>query len=901
MSTITEKEHIDCAHSIKRMESYTMQNVYAFYLKAKQKTGLPSQFIYFSAKNDARAIRDLENFIEDADLDPKGYFKAVRTNFPVYDDLPEEGVFDPTWCARYQVDDNNDWQVIARAAKPLSTENTSTSAFPPIDEITTHFATELSQGQKIIGAHLYGSASLQISAEQLTAIDAAIADKQNVYAGNLLTGLSDIPNLQKCFPELIITVVGAVKSVWPPLKDAPAISQIANFTQEFLAAKHEDREKAVNAWKRKSVVKLVPDVATEPRAQAELEMETALHVLGVNPDDAKGADIQKAKTLIKSRDPAWRNWNTEYRCVPGIGCIPRGELWELMADGHKDLKLIEDAEARQEYVAGKLFCHPLLPDYQPAKSASKSWEKEEVVDTGTGEVQSLGKGQFTVAKLFENSSLSKLETTQETTAPETGTAEMETTTAELDTNTAILSAERTEMESAGIEITETVTSEEENTATAEEETVNVPSYFEPGRYHNIPNDVYHAANGISSTQVKDARISPMYFNARHVAKTIERERSEALTFGSLVHTLALEPKQLGTDFNIEPIIPEGAFTNTASMRAFIEAYNASLPALMNADELKEALEAYNASLPPQRATDGNVEDVGISYQCLPPEFQRIEADVKPTAAAMKACIKEFNATLQKPVKTSGSYATLLDTYETIYPNVAAQERAKPQPLNVTGKKEDLQAAVRSIRPDAIFADELLERWQNGNDKRTPVSQRQMQHAKAIQQALFTHPSAGPLLAHPNRSVEVSYFGIDEDTGLEIRVRPDLEIDMNGLRIGLDLKTVTMGRVKQDSLRTRLHREIIDRDYHLSAAMYSDVAAFDQFFWIFVNKDEGYHWVAIVEASVDLLELGRLEYKKAMRDINTGFDTGVWPAPITEEITDDLNDFDQRRMEALRLA
>lgn len=191
--------------------------------------------------------------------------------------------------------------------------------------------------------------------------------------------------------------------------------------------------------------------------------------------------------------------------------------------------------------------------------------------------------------------------------------------------------------------------------------------------------------------------------------------------------------------------------------------------------------------------------------------------------------------------------------------------------------------------------------ENSDDGRQLVTQQQMQHAKAIQRALFTHPSAGPLLQHEQRAVEASYFGFDEETGLEVRVRPDLEIDLNSVRVGVDLKSVSMGRVKQDALRAKLHREIIDRDYHLSAAMYSDIAAFDQFFWIFVNKDEGYHWVAIVEASPDLLELGRLEYKKALRDIKNAFDTDTWPAPITEEIVDDLNDYDQRRMEALRVA
>lgn len=87
--------------------------------------------------------------------------------------------------------------------------------------------------------------------------------------------------------------------------------------------------------------------------------------------------------------------------------------------------------------------------------------------------------------------------------------------------------------------------------------------------------------------------------------------------------------------------------------------------------------------------------------------------------------------------------------------------------------------------------------ENSDDGRQLVTQQQMQHAKAIQRALFTHPSAGPLLQHEQRAVEASYFGFDEETGLEVRVRPDLEIDLNSVRVGVDLKSVSMGRVKQD--------------------------------------------------------------------------------------------------------
>ncbi|HBM3200844.1 TPA: PD-(D/E)XK nuclease-like domain-containing protein, partial [Klebsiella michiganensis] len=427
-----------------------------------------------------------------------------------------------------------------------------------------------------------------------------------------------------------------------------------------------------------------------------------------------------------------------------------------------------------------------------------------------------------------------------------------------------------------------------------------PEYFEPGRYEGVPNEVYHAANGISSTMVKDARVSLMYFEARHVSKTINKERSPVLDMGNLVHALALQPEDMDKEFSVEPEIPEGAFTTTATIRAFIDEHNASLPPLLSADDIKALLDAHNATLPAPFPLGASVDESYASYEQLPEEFQRIENGTKHTATAMKACIKEYNATLPAPVKTSGSRDVLLEQLAIINPDLVAQEDQKPQPLKVSGTKTDLVQVVKSVNPDAVFADELLDAWRENPEGKVLVTRQQLSTALAIQKALLNHPTAGKLLTHPSRAVEVSYFGIDEETGLEIRVRPDLEIDMGGLRIGADLKTISMWNIKQEGLRAKLHREIIERDYHLSAAMYCETAALDQFFWIFVNKDENYHWIAIIEASEELLELGMLEYRKAMRAIANGFDTGEWPAPITEDYAEELNDFDVRRLEALRV-
>lgn len=354
---------------------------------------------------------------------------------------------------------------------------------------------------------------------------------------------------------------------------------------------------------------------------------------------------------------------------------------------------------------------------------------------------------------------------------------------------------------------------DQQSATAEEEhepepeATKWPEFFEPGRYEGVPNDVYHAANGTSSTQVKDARISLMYFEKRHVSKVIEKMRSPVLDMGNLVHALALQPEQLEKEFSIEPEIPEGAFTTTATIRAFIDEYNAGLPPLLSADDIKAQLEAHNATLPAPVPLGGDKDAIGIAYLELPDEFKRIVGDDKNfTASAMKACIKEYNATLPAPVKTSGGRDALLEQLAIINPDMVAQEAQKAQPLKVSGNKADLIQAVKSVKPDAVFADELLDAWRENPEGKILVTRQQMSTALDIQKALLNHPTAGKLLQHPNRAVEVSYFGIDEETGLEVRVRPDLEIDMSGLRIGADLKTISMWNIKQEGLRAKLHRK-----------------------------------------------------------------------------------------------
>ncbi|EMQ9355283.1 PD-(D/E)XK nuclease-like domain-containing protein [Escherichia coli] len=427
-----------------------------------------------------------------------------------------------------------------------------------------------------------------------------------------------------------------------------------------------------------------------------------------------------------------------------------------------------------------------------------------------------------------------------------------------------------------------------------------PSYFEPGRYENLPNEVYHSANGISSTMLKDARISLMYYHGRHIAGTIPGEESDALLRGRIIHSYVLETDKFADEYAIPVPVPEYVVTTSNELIAIIKKHNASLPALMTPEQMKEWIESYNSTLIQPLSVSAGAEETGILYGSLPEEFRRIPEGEKHTASAMKACVKEYNASLPPLLKDSGTREQLLEQIETVDPELAKKERAKSLPYNISGTKEQLTEIARKIRPELVTLEGWQKRQQEENAGKTFISPDMYEQAKNIHAALQNNTDAARLLNHPDRKSEISYFGFDEETGLEIRVRPDIEIRLPYESICADVKSVSLGYVRQERLKDRLHREIIERDYHLSAAMYCDVANLDKFFWIFVNKDAGYHWVAVVEASQELLELGRQEYRRTLRQINEALETNNWPAPITESYTDELNDFDLRRLEALSI-
>lgn len=888
---------------------------FPYVVKATQKSGKPDAFVWFTAKTEARANLMLDVALEDAGIETgrgKDYAKPIRTDFPVVDDLPEEGEVDFTWCDRYELaEDQRTWNVKQQAEdesvddadiEDSTAEESQQSEQPNLIVVAT-----LPFRQRVLaqfigdGEYLY-----HVDAGQKKEIVRLEMDTDDSYVQNLLLAAENVEAFKKAIEHDIHKVVNAVKNVFPVDGKKPELATVIQFLTVWFKTDYIDRGLLVKEWSqgnRVTTINRTPSGANAgggivsdrkfPQTILGLEHEIALALRARDREfDIYNVpldiELQANSIMNKMDDPEWLATRERFVSIPGGLDYSRACIIATVKTTPEGL--YADPAKHQEYLNRVLTetdhanPDPLLVDIACGRSSMPvPMKQEKVTAEEVNKILAASRGEYvegisdptdpkwitedlalTAQQIDDRSPLNEEATSdvqmeeavsdEEQAGDEVQPCESSLETGEeshpgqqADVNQ---NTESVAQNSDSVNQTEPVLAHVEPEAQSDEQAVFYPDYFEPGRYEGLPNEVYHAANGISSTQVKDARVSLMYFNARHVEKTIVKERSSVLDMGNLVHALALQPEQLDEEFSVEPVIPEGAFTTTATIRAFIDEYNASLPAQLSADDIKALLDEYNATLPAQ-------------------------------------------------IKTSGSRDALLEQLAIINPDLVAQEAQKLQPLKVSGTKADLIQAVKAVKPDAVFADELLDAWRNNPEGKVLVTHQQLATAQAIQSALLSHPTAGMLLTHPSRAVEVSYFGFDEETGLEVRVRPDLEIDLDGVRIGADLKTISMWNVKQESLRARLHREIIERDYHLSAAMYCETAALDQFFWIFVNKDENYHWIAIIEASAELLELGMLEYRKAMRNIATGFDTGEWPAPITADYTDELNDFDLRRLEALR--
>lgn len=382
--------------------------------------------------------------------------------------------------------------------------------------------------------------------------------------------------------------------------------------------------------------------------------------------------------------------------------------------------------------------------------------------------------------------------------------------------------------------------------------------IEPGKtlvLDDVPNLVYHGSNGISSTKVKDACVSLMYFNAIYNTKEVEKVRGAHFDVGNLAHSLILEPELVESEYKKKPDVKEPTQPQREKYDAWTKAGKPENQSLKPSDKVIDAVEAWvaigkpeNQSLKPADAVIAKVEAHAADSENNP----------APTAKQLESFDSWVNAGKPEPYKGKPTDKQI-DQY------CAWESAGKPEPYN--GKPNDV----------CIERCEFWDNFTAENKDIIIVDEDNWKIAEDMAAAVMADEHANMIISHAARKSERSYFKIDDETGLLVKVRTD--IDVGGV-VG-DVKTIQLrGNPDEEWLLSELRREIKRRKYDLSAAMYLDVTGKKDFIWIFVNKEPGYHWVATIKASAETIHEGHQKYREKLNSIKDAYDRDSWPKPVS---------------------
>lgn len=197
---------------------------------------------------------------------------------------------------------------------------------------------------------------------------------------DLITGLQSVKAVGAMSPEAILRLAQAVIQNFGD--DMPSHDDVVEFAQAWVN-NPRDRENLTQTSTSTGNASGAADYNT-------LSMHTALSIMGVNPAEAKAADVKNAKEIIANRDNAWRAWDKTLRVIVGILNVETDVRHGIISDGLKNLKLISDDGERLHFVKSRLAGHPAC-----AELADYGKDDEKPV-----EVANLGGGRFSIDGLI---------------------------------------------------------------------------------------------------------------------------------------------------------------------------------------------------------------------------------------------------------------------------------------------------------------------------------------------------------------------------------------------------------------------------------------------------------------------------------------------------------------------
>ncbi|MHA1013570.1 3'-5' exonuclease [Enterobacter asburiae] len=330
-------------------------------IKATQKSGKEDAVIWFTAKSEARANLQLDVELEYAGIETgrgKDYSKPVRTDFPVYGDLPEESTVDYSWCKRYVLDeDQRTWKVKQQTEKAPEdtstlTENTNTDSSVANTPVLTTVAT-LPLRQRILAQFITDEYAYHIDAEQKRVIQQLEMNVDNSYVQNMLLAAENVDPFKTATEYDISKVIDDLKIIFPVDGKRSELSVVIQFFKAWFGTDHIDRGLLVKEWAKGNRVAEIQRTESGTNAGGgnktdrnpdlkhdldTLDLEIALATLPMdfNIYDIPGGVFRRAKEIVSKKESPFKEWSKALRATPGVLDYSRAAIFALIRSAHTE-------------------------------------------------------------------------------------------------------------------------------------------------------------------------------------------------------------------------------------------------------------------------------------------------------------------------------------------------------------------------------------------------------------------------------------------------------------------------------------------------------------------------------------------------------------------------------------
>nr|EKJ2707198.1 3'-5' exoribonuclease [Escherichia coli] len=399
-----------------------------YHIKATQKSGKPDGAIWFSAKTEARADLQLVVALEDAGIETgrgKDYLKPVRTDFPVFNDLPEENTVDFSWSERYQLaDDQRTWNVKLKSEDapqgvttlvpasttsapdlPDSPENTVNATNEPDywyenglrvlkngDEFTRYAVCKMPFRIQLLSQLTVNELRHHVTRGEYAELHAMEMDTDNGYVQDVLLAAESCAEVKAFDTKDLWRYTKAIREVFS-MEKRHELGLLLQFTKVWVSTPYIDRGILTREWAAGNRISNVQrtdagtnadggyvtdrgDDAQHTLDTLDLEIASALLPMDFNHREIPGSIARRAKAIVANKEEPWKSWSKILRNQPGVLAVNRTAIFNLVRIAPENIHL--NPVAHLEFVNRTMTTNfNEATELMPVRAISERQERED--------------------------------------------------------------------------------------------------------------------------------------------------------------------------------------------------------------------------------------------------------------------------------------------------------------------------------------------------------------------------------------------------------------------------------------------------------------------------------------------------------------------------------------------